>query len=43
MVRIWTEAARRRDQPYARNNAVRYLDEKRVEIVERRAIWSDRR
>jgi len=42
-VRIWTEAARRRDQPYARNNAVRYLDEQQIEIVERRVIWSNMR
>ena len=42
-VRIFTEAARRRDEPYARNNAVRYLDEQQIEIVERRAIWREMR
>ena len=42
-VRIWTEAARRRDEPYARNNAVRYLDEQQIEIVERRVNWSKMR
>ena len=42
-VRIWTEAARRRDEPYARNNAVRYLDEQQIEIAERRVLWSNMR